>query len=48
VEKARRAGRDKAQIVASKPAAAYLIEGGFISANDFVATVYDSLATAAP
>ena len=41
----RAAGRTKAQIVASKPAAAYLgrTQEGFIKADDFVATVYDSL-----
>lgn len=42
----RAAGRTKAQIVAAKPAAAYLgrTQEGFIKADDFVATVYDSLA----
>jgi glyoxylase-like metal-dependent hydrolase (beta-lactamase superfamily II) len=41
----RAAGRTKAQIVAAKPAAAYLgrTQEGFIKADDFVATVYDSL-----
>ena len=46
VEAARRSGRSKAQVVASKPAAAYRLQGGFISADDFVATVFDSLETA--
>jgi glyoxylase-like metal-dependent hydrolase (beta-lactamase superfamily II) len=42
----RAAGRRKAQVVAAKPAAAYLgrTQEGFIKADDFVATVYDSLA----
>jgi glyoxylase-like metal-dependent hydrolase (beta-lactamase superfamily II) len=39
------AKRTRAQIVASKPAAAYnLPADGFIGADDFVGTVYDSLA----
>jgi cyclase len=39
------ARRSRAQIVATKPAAAYkLPAGGFIGADDFVGTVYDSLA----
>lgn len=39
------AGRTREQIVASKPAAAYLAttQEGFIKADDFVATVYESL-----
>ena len=38
-----RAKKSKAAIVASKPAAAYKIEGGFISDDDFVSAAYDSL-----
>jgi glyoxylase-like metal-dependent hydrolase (beta-lactamase superfamily II) len=43
----RAAGQTKAQVVASKPAAAYAgrVQEGFIKADDFVATVYDSLAS---
>ena len=46
VAELQRGGRAKAAVVAAKPAAAYRIEGGFISADDFVGTVYDSLAAA--
>ena len=41
------AGRGRDEVVAAKLAAAYEIPGGFISADDFVGTVYDSLAAAA-
>lgn len=44
VAAARQAGQTRAQAIAAKPAAAYRIEGGFISADDFVGTVFDSLA----
>jgi glyoxylase-like metal-dependent hydrolase (beta-lactamase superfamily II) len=39
------AGRTREQVVASKPAAAYLArtQEGFIKADDFVGTVFDSL-----
>jgi cyclase len=39
------AGQTKEQVVAAKPAAAYAskVQEGFIKADDFVATVYDSL-----
>ncbi len=49
VAAARSAGRTKEQIVASKPAQAYLAttQEGFIKADDFVGTVYDSLAAGA-
>jgi glyoxylase-like metal-dependent hydrolase (beta-lactamase superfamily II) len=42
------AGRSRPQIVASKPAAAYLgrTQEGFIKADDFVSTVFDSLSSA--
>lgn len=42
------AGRSKAQIVAGKPAAAYLAttQEGFIKADDFVGAVYESLRAA--
>lgn len=40
------AGQSREAAVAGKPAAAYDIKGGFISADDFVGTVYDSLAAA--
>ena len=41
-----RAGRSKAQVVASKPAAAYsgmVAQDGFIKADDFVGGIYDDL-----
>ncbi len=40
-----RAGQSKAQIVASKPAAAYAgkVQEGFVTADEFVGTVYDML-----
>ena len=42
-----RAGRSRDEVIAAKPAAAYGVEGGFISADEFAGTVYDSLAAAA-
>ncbi len=41
------AGKTRDQIIADKPAAAYTMpEGAFISADNFVGTVYDSLKAA--
>lgn len=43
VEAGRAAGKSLAEVQAMKPAAKWDIAGGFISADDFVATVYASL-----
>ena len=38
------AGRTRAELVAAKPAAHYEVKDGFISADEFTGTIYDSLA----
>lgn len=40
------AGRTREQAIAAKPAAGFAVKEGFIKADDFVGTVYDSLAAA--
>lgn len=47
VDAAMRTGQSRAQIIASRPVSAYLrkVQEGFIKADDFAETVYDSLAS---